>query len=422
MTRPTSDSPSTPLRLAAKLAKRSSDPTYTTIDAVSTASGGDLPDEILLDIFSRLPVKSLLRFRSVSKRWRCLIGDTSLVGDHFSRSLRNALHHRFLITAYSVEKSKLSILSADTNSGGGEPACLFCFSNCRFEPTPFGRIQGFAWHPHRYMHLRSEEFRYLINPSTRQILEIPLNSFGSDINLCLYTLGFSRNREEFKVLSISNSDDYESHIFTIGLSGIGEWKKVNSLMPCDVKNEFSSTRYQDCVCIAGVMHWILWKVKKIATFNLETESFSTMELPVELQAHRVSGRTFYLLDIDGCLAVVCDEDVQEDGSSRIDLWILKDYESGHWVGDSINLPCYLDYIGATYLTGSVPYSGEIVMATLRRSVDSAIVPLYDRSDRSFREVEIALPPSLSSYDVNFGDALVYTESLFSFRFLFISLD
>ncbi|XP_019149942.1 PREDICTED: putative F-box protein At1g47765 [Ipomoea nil] len=415
----TSDSPSIPQQLAAKLARTSSGPTSSKIAAVPAALGDDLPVEILLDIFSRLPVKSLLRFRSVSKLWRCLIGETCLVGPHFSRSLRNVLHHHFLITAYSVEKSKLTILSGDTRSGGGPPACLFCFSNCRFQQTLFGRIKGFAWHPHRDRFIRREEFRYLFNPSTRQILEIPLNTLTWDINLCLYALGFSRNREEFKVLSINISDGYECHILTIRMSGIGEWKKVNSLMPFDIKNEFCSIRYQDCVCVAGVMHWILWKVKKIATFNLETESFSTMELPVELQAFGANVRTFYLLEIDGCLAVVCDGDIPEFGSCRIDLWILKEYESGNWIGDIINLPVY--YMGA-YLTGSIPYSGEIVLATQRRSADSAIVPLYDRITKSFREVEIPLPPSLSSYDVKLGDAMVYTESLFSFRFLFISLD
>nr|GMD27329.1 putative F-box domain-containing protein [Ipomoea batatas] len=411
------NSPSIPPQLAAKLARTSSDPTCTKITAVPAAVGDDLPVEILLDIFSRLPVKSLLRFRSVCKLWRGLIGETSLVGVHFSRSLRNVLHQHFLITAYSLEKSKLTILSGDTHSGGGEPACLFSFSNCRFQQTLFGRIKGFAWHPHRYKFIRREEFRYLINPSTRQIVEIPLNNFGLDINSCLYALGFSRNMEEFKVLSIS--DGFECHILTIQMSGIGEWKKVNSLMPDEIKNEFWIIRYQDCVCIAGVMHWILWEVKRIATFNLETESFSTMELPVELQTSSVSGRTFYLLEIDGCLAVVCNGDVPEFGSSRIDLWILKEYESGNWVGEIINLPGY--YLGA-YITGSVPCSGEIMLSTLRRSAESAIVPLYDRSTRSFREVEIPLPPLLSSNDVKLGDPVVYTESLFSFRFLFISLD
>ncbi|XP_019149853.1 PREDICTED: F-box protein At1g30790-like [Ipomoea nil] len=415
----TSDSPSIPQQLAAKLARTSSGPTSTKIAAVPAAVGDDLPLEILLEIFSRLPVKSLLRFRSVSKLWRSLIGETSLVGPHFSRSLRNVLHHHFLITAYSVKKLTLTILSGDTHSGGGEPACLFCFSNCLFQQASPGRIKGVTWHPDQERFIRRENFRYLINPSTRQILEIPLNTLTRDINLCLYALGFSRNREEFKVLSINNSDGYECHILTIRMSGIGEWKKVNSLMPFNIKNEFCSIGYQDCVCIAGVMHWVLWKVKKIASFNLETESFSTMELPVELQASRGSGRHFYLREIDGCLAVVClggVGDVLPFASCRIDLWILKEYESGNWVGDIINLPVY--YMGA-YLTGSIPYSGEIVLATQRRSADSAIVPLYDRITRSFREVEIPLPPSLSSYDVNLGDAMVYTESLFSFRFLWI---
>ncbi|MGV7953774.1 F-box protein, partial [Mycobacterium kansasii] len=39
-----------------------------------------LTDDLLINIFSRLPVKSLIRFKCVSKAWKYLISDPSLHG------------------------------------------------------------------------------------------------------------------------------------------------------------------------------------------------------------------------------------------------------------------------------------------------------------------------------------------------------
>lgn len=42
--------------------------------------------EIVVDVLSRLPVKSLLRFKSVSKEWQSIITDPKFVSLHLNRS------------------------------------------------------------------------------------------------------------------------------------------------------------------------------------------------------------------------------------------------------------------------------------------------------------------------------------------------
>lgn len=51
----------------------------------------ELPDDITVDILRRLPVKTVVRFRCVSKAWRALISDRSFVRSHLSRVIQSHL-------------------------------------------------------------------------------------------------------------------------------------------------------------------------------------------------------------------------------------------------------------------------------------------------------------------------------------------
>ncbi|KAG7969571.1 hypothetical protein I3843_07G037100 [Carya illinoinensis] len=66
-----------------------------------------LPEPVVVEILLRLPVKSLLRFRCVSKRWRSLISDPRFAKSHFRQASERS--QRLLIS------SRSEILSLDCN-------------------------------------------------------------------------------------------------------------------------------------------------------------------------------------------------------------------------------------------------------------------------------------------------------------------
>ncbi|KAL4394740.1 hypothetical protein HN51_022636 [Arachis hypogaea] len=61
----------------------------------------ELPQEVMVEIFLRLPVKSLLRFKCVCKHWLSLISDPNFAKHHFQRSSLN-LTHKILYTLHFV--------------------------------------------------------------------------------------------------------------------------------------------------------------------------------------------------------------------------------------------------------------------------------------------------------------------------------
>ncbi|GJX57660.1 putative F-box domain-containing protein, partial [Tanacetum coccineum] len=59
----------------------------------------DIPFEMQVEIMKRLPVRSLIQFRSVSKSWKSLIDSYEFIGDyHVSRDTR----HHLLVSYVSV--------------------------------------------------------------------------------------------------------------------------------------------------------------------------------------------------------------------------------------------------------------------------------------------------------------------------------
>ncbi|KAM7463353.1 hypothetical protein LguiA_031474 [Lonicera macranthoides] len=128
--------------------------------------GHHFPEELTMEILSRLPIKSLMRFKCVSKSWRNLILSSEFATDHFNHS-KNKRH--FHIYQYSKYKIPSFFDDAVTdlhipfpfNSDGypsivGSSNGLVCIRiNHKSESSSF-----VVWNP------AAREYRYLPKPGT----------------------------------------------------------------------------------------------------------------------------------------------------------------------------------------------------------------------------------------------------------------
>ncbi|KAG2694674.1 hypothetical protein I3760_08G155600 [Carya illinoinensis] len=115
----------------------------------------NLPKDLIIEILLRLPVKSLVRFRCVSKQWFSLISDPRFAKVHFKRKSDD--NQRLLLST----PLWLSSLEID---------------------APFLRRNFYIWNP------STAEHRKLLDPGTSPHSETYNHGFGYDASTDDYKL------------------------------------------------------------------------------------------------------------------------------------------------------------------------------------------------------------------------------------------
>ncbi|KAI3474821.1 hypothetical protein Pfo_030132 [Paulownia fortunei] len=70
---------------------------------MESPNNGDLPEDVIVEILLRLPVKTLLQFKCVCKHWYALIGSPSFVNQHFGHKSNQ---ERLLIRHYRPDEEQ----------------------------------------------------------------------------------------------------------------------------------------------------------------------------------------------------------------------------------------------------------------------------------------------------------------------------
>lgn len=124
-----------------------------------------LPEEVVLEILHRLPVKSLIRFRCVSKSWNSIITTPAFINSHLSynSSNSNKLIVRYFVDNHFVEHYKLIDDNNDSSSDQIQHID-FPLTSGRF--MLIGSVNGLL--------SLSELERYVLwNPSIRKFITLP---------------------------------------------------------------------------------------------------------------------------------------------------------------------------------------------------------------------------------------------------------
>ncbi|KAI8569204.1 hypothetical protein RHMOL_Rhmol02G0260900 [Rhododendron molle] len=236
--------------------------------AVSVATISDVPNPIVCDILSRLPLNSIFTCKRVSKAWRDLILDP-----HFER-----LH---------LSRSPLSLFFFRNASCNG----LILLSN----RSLFDDSRVIVCNP-----LRAQHF---ILPKPHKIVTF----FG-------FGFGHSPATDQYKVLSFykhtPNTSILGFDIYTIGIDD--NWRSIG--FPGQPTTVFTS----QLVFLNGAFHWIGFENENswfICYFDIKKEQFGSFPLPSHI------GIDFpYLGVVDNWLYI------QEDYSLDVQkLWVMKDY-------------------------------------------------------------------------------------------------
>ncbi|XP_027085877.1 F-box protein CPR1 [Coffea arabica] len=270
----------------------------------------NLPWELILDILSRLPATSLLRFRCVSKPWRSLIDSPDFVQMHLRQSQKAAgTTNRSLILGF------LGIYSIDLDS-------LDCARPLR---PPFSSSDVSNSCNGLVLLLGQNQTPFLWNPCTRKYKtlpdsphEYPPPGIPVDYNALYkrYGFGYVAQDDDYKVLRVVEFRSPDS-------TWIGSEAKIYSLKTNSWRRvdhyPFPLPRIRGWgVHVNGAVHTVLSLdnyYQEIVAFDLRTEKHYTIPKP-DLLLENVE------LSVDemaGCLCLLVRK------KRRINIWIMKEY-------------------------------------------------------------------------------------------------
>ncbi|KAF7092720.1 hypothetical protein CFC21_095178 [Triticum aestivum] len=307
-------------------------------------------DDLILEILSRLPVRSLHRFKCVSVSWRDLITDPAnrkklpqTLAGFFYMTINNRIGHHFAsVSGDSAAPFNLSIPYLHNNKYGGITqldACNGLLLYCGFKK----KME--SW----------DDFCFLVcNPATGRWVELPPRPpVPASRYCCTTSLAF-----DTAVSSHFNVLHFEQTVPGAYITGVniyssrtGAWRfrsgrMVEKVVPLHSK----------CVFVGGMMYLIgnLMGFNKYVLMVVDAEGEVWKTIPVQY------GRRSSTIGVSqGCLHYVVASTVSVNDSneilgSGITLWCLKDRDSKELVlKRSANINELMGMIGEKYRVAEI---------------------------------------------------------------------
>ncbi|KAL2524620.1 F-box/kelch-repeat protein [Abeliophyllum distichum] len=343
-----------------------------------------LPQEVWIDIFTRLPVKTLLRIRSVCKFFDCIITRSSFISNHITSTKHTHIPLvRFLTGKKRIERKEHYLLL--TSDMDNMQELDFPFKSKSFKHFQIvGSCDGlFCLSDSKDYGLSLGHSAYgiiLWNPSIKKYLSLPkprvtLRTHG-DFNFVL-GFGFDCKTDDYKVVRIAflNGKNIppEVELYTVKSES---WRNFNAASP-PYMIWGSSHAFVD-----GSVHWVGYSTQNekensrrsvIVTFDMSNEVFREVNLPHDLEEW---GTELSMAVVGKKLAVVQYYSWRRQSFS---VWVMEEYGMvGSWREmNSVHMNGrYMKFVGFTN-------NGDILV-----EIDSGKLVLYDPNDLMYAHVGV----------------------------------
>ncbi|KAK6121253.1 hypothetical protein DH2020_045027 [Rehmannia glutinosa] len=346
----------------------------------------DLPEEILIDIFSRLPTKSVGKCRCLAKTWRTLLSTPSFIKSHLARTRKTRQENLILITHSQSIHSIANIKDDDTVSRELELPDLWA--------EVVGSCDGLV------LFINVDDEVILVNPITLQQAKIPTSplAFERSESFTMHAIGYDSLRDDYKVVVLSYLETYNgsrpSYLDTfVDVYSVktGVWKRIG-ISPYP----FADLDFAYGVFVNEAIHWLSMNSKLdcpyvlIAAFDLANEVFFEIPAPRGIDVGKFLFKKLVVLG--GCLCVV-----DTSSYSGVDVWIMKEYNvSESWTKFSM----YFDQC----MFKPLCFIGDDEVVSV---VEGPCLVVLNFKDGTSRDLVVNGVPAL------FTDGCIFVESLVS---------
>ena len=316
-----------------------------------------LDDDIVFDILTRLPVKSLIRFRCVSKSWYSTITNPIFIATHFklneAKSLSNknshngyllytsetedySFHAELRTLVYNRDRTVTEISRFKTPFSFYD-ASMNCFCNGIFCLDRCNENNG-------------DHIIYLWNPSIRKFKMLAPALMTDPCESATLGLAYHSHKNDFKILrlvsflgSLGEPDPLtEAEVYTLSTDS---WRKVVSAELSDPNAGLLSHR-SPYIFFNGALHCIAAHkhCSFILSFDINDERFHKIMLPLDFLDVYQSHLTVF----KGSLAYIIISDYLATGGIMCHLWVMKEYGVAEsWTRKCVPIDWFHHFHGCT---------------------------------------------------------------------------
>ncbi|XP_058006580.1 F-box protein CPR1-like [Hevea brasiliensis] len=330
-----------------------------------------LTRELLEEILSRLPVKSILICRCVSKTWYSLITNPSFIAHHLKKTA--ARNSGLLFFSYSTreliwpfKENVRYLLYPDESFPANPIEEIDCpFKDIKRFVDIVGSCNGVFCLSYG-VYGRHTDGAALWNPSVRKIVNIPcpnvtFTSYGPYIPSLGF--GFDSTTDDYKLVRIVyshfNFGEIRPFVEIYSLRSRG-WRKVDNNL------KYVITARSTSAFLNGACHWVANKrfygpgvCDAIVSFSLGEEAFGEMEVPDCLV------KKYQFVDVavfDGSLLLVASFKLTGEGCFTV--WMMKEYGvPGSWT-KLFDIPDFKSHLKWIRKLVAFRQSGQVLLAKL----------------------------------------------------------
>ncbi|CAJ1976878.1 unnamed protein product [Sphenostylis stenocarpa] len=266
-----------------------------------------LPDDMMMEILFRVPVRTLGQLKCVCKTWKTLISDPQFAKDHFRASTAYPnMAHQLLVSPINDRSKMVSYSVKSLFQKPSSPAKGHSFEikkSCRI----LGSCNGLVC---LYDVFQSHVTFW--NPAIRSVSKtLPIGGNG----FTCYGFGYDHVKHKFKLLIVFPSPLPVTKLFTLGATSICT---MIENFPCHATRRAGKF-------LKGTLNWIARRgedeksgERLILSFDLVTEAYGEVLLP-NRDYDEICNPSLDVLR--GCLCV-CFTDYKKGNWS---VWLMKDY-------------------------------------------------------------------------------------------------
>ncbi|KAG8378377.1 hypothetical protein BUALT_Bualt08G0131200 [Buddleja alternifolia] len=285
-----------------------------------------LPSEIIINILSRLPIRTIITSKCICKSWLDLIETPEFAEFHLSKSVPGLIVYQSEIHSnlFKIYDFKEAVEEIEHHELRYNRITQFDRRSLISLPHAGIGIEGSA---NGLLFLREINTQpnalYICNPITRDYIQLPhpQRSVHYYPTVVTYGFGVSKLTDQYKVVRIFHNcvrdpdlriTDSECQVYTLGT---GSWRSVAPGVSFEYNCRSIDTFHN------GDLHWLVADLKGcslISSFDLETELFRTFSPP---PPRLPESRRFLsvLVVLEDCLCL-CDN----TSDVEIVVWMMKE--------------------------------------------------------------------------------------------------